>query len=140
MSAREWLLSVLFAAFVVLKVAEGWLALEEWPLTNVPMYARSRPAHELPRRATIHALRRGAWFEMAPFHFGLNRDELAGRILYAADVGAACGELVRAFNARRRPILRVDAAYVRTVTVARPDAPERASDERVPCPLEVPAP
>jgi len=136
MGVREWLLSALFAAFVALKVAEGVLALEEWPLTNVPMYARARPASELPRRATIHALRRGAWFELRPFQLGLNRDELARRVLYAPDVAAACGELLRAFNAKRRPGIRVDAAYVRLVTVARPQAPEQASEQRIDCPLE----
>ncbi|MEW6268742.1 MAG: hypothetical protein AB1689_05520 [Thermodesulfobacteriota bacterium] len=136
MGAREWLLSLSFAAFVVLEVAEGWWAIEEWPLTHVPMFETLRPEHELPRRAALYALRGGRWFEMRPFHFRLNPDELGGRLLYGEDVAAACGELVRAFNASRPPERRVSAAYVLTTVVARPQAPERGSGVRTDCDLE----
>ncbi|HEY8516139.1 MAG TPA: hypothetical protein VIS07_11555 [Candidatus Binatia bacterium] len=135
MSAREWLLSLLFVAFFVLKVAEGWGELEEFPLTHVPMFRAAHPEWDLPRRLTLYGLRRGAWFEMRPFQFGLNPDQLKRRLLHSLDMAAACGELVRSFNASRPPERRVDAAVVVLTTVARPQAPEHGSVVRTKCAL-----
>lgn len=138
MSLREWLLSALFVAFVALKVAEGWLAIESWPLSHVPMFAHYQPLDRLPMNFTIHAQRGGAWFVLQPWQLGLNQAELNRQLLRDIDPGRPCGVLLRAFNARRQPFLRVVSAYVERRTYARPHTAGSDLVERFPCPLPAP--
>lgn len=136
MDNRERLLSAFVAAFVVLKIAEGLLALEAWPLSHVPMFSVRQPPEARPSRRTIHALRDGTWFEMRPWQLGLNPDELSRRLLRTADPGIGCGELLRAFNASRPPRRRLAKAYVERATLARPGTGASDVVERFDCPLE----
>jgi hypothetical protein len=129
------MLSAVFVAFVVLKIAEGSLAVESWPLSHVPMFASRQPPTSLPVRLSLHALRGGAWFEMQPFQLGLNRAELNRHLLRDPEPGAACGELLRGFNASRPRERRVDAAYVRELTLARPATGAADIERRSACPL-----
>ncbi|MBM4244471.1 MAG: hypothetical protein FJ148_11745 [Deltaproteobacteria bacterium] len=137
MRTRELAVSCFVAAFVTLKLIEGFGALEAWPLTHVPMFAVRRPPEELPVRRTIEARRAGRWFELRPWQLGLNRAELAGRLLRDPDPGVGCGEVVREFNTRRPAWLRIEEAYVRALTVARPGSGARDVEHRFPCPLDV---
>lgn len=136
MGARERLVSAFVAAFLVLKITEGLLALEAWPLSHVPMFSVRRPPDARPQRRTIHALRGGAWFELQPWQLGLNHDELSRRLLRHPDPGIGCGELLRAFNASRPPWRRVGKAYVERTTLARPGTGARDVVERFDCPLD----
>lgn len=140
MDPRERLISAFVAAFVVLKVAEGLLALEAWPLSHVPMFAVRQPPEARPVRLSIQALRGGRWFEMLPWQLGLNRAELDRRLLAHADPGTGCGELLRAFNGSRPRQLRLAAAYVRRDTVARPGTDAADVVERFDCPLDAEVP
>jgi hypothetical protein len=135
MPRREWILSGLFVAFVAFKVAEGVLAIESWPLSHVPMFAVRQGPESRPWRLAVYARRRGTWFEMQPFQLGLDKDELHRHLLAAADAGAACAELIDAFNTSRPPRRRVDAAYVSLTIVARPGSGARDTEQRTPCPL-----
>jgi len=137
MTVRERILSALFAAFVALKIVEGWFALESWPLSHVPMFAARYGPEKLPVRLAVHGLRAGTWVEIQPFQLGLNRAELNRHLLRDADPGPACGELVRQFNATRIPARRFASAYVSKLTIARPDTPGGDRELRSDCPLTV---
>lgn len=140
MTLREWLLSVLFVAFVAVKVVEGAFAIESWPLSHVPMFAHYQPLDQRPMTFAIHARRGGRWVALQPWQLGLNLAELNRQLLGHADPGVPCAQLLRAFNAKRRPVLRFDAAYVERRTLARPHTGEHDRVERFPCPLDVAEP
>ena len=140
MRAREWLLSVLFAGFVALKIVEGACALESWPLSHVAMFAEPQPESRQPIRLAIYARRGDAWFEMRPFMLGLNPDEVGRQLLGEADPGPHCGALIDAFNAKRPAWRRVSAAYVQTSVLARPGTAQQASEHYADCPLQAVAP
>jgi len=135
MTRREWLLSALFVAFVGLKVVEGVLAIESWPLSHVPMFAQYQGLDRLPVTDSIHARRGDAWLVLRPWQLGLNQAELNRQLLGDPDPGVPCGTLLRELNARRRPFLRFTAAYVERRTYARPHTGESDLVERFPCPL-----
>lgn len=140
MTLREWLLSALFVAFAAVKVAEGGLAIESWPLSHVPMFAHYQPLEQRPVNFAIHARRGATWFVMQPWQLGLNRDELNRQLLRDPDPGRPCGVLLRAFNARRRRFLRIASAYVERRTHARPHTGASDRVERFPCPLDTAGP
>lgn len=135
MSLREWALSALIVAFVGLKLAEGLLALESWPLSHVPMFAERQPPDRRPARRSIQALRGGTWFELRPIQLALNPAEVNRRLVRDPDPGVGCGELLRAFNARKPARLRIEDAYVRVVTLARPGTGQEDVVATYPCPL-----
>lgn len=89
-------------------------------------------------RRSIQVRRAGRWFEMQPWQLGLNRAELARRLLRHPDPGVGCGELLRTFNARRLRSLQVEEAYVRTTIVARPGSGDTDLEQRFACPLAAP--
>lgn len=135
MTRREWLLSALFVAFVALKVVEGVLAVESWPLSHVPMFAHYQPLDRSPVTFTIHARRRDAWLVLQPWQLGLNHAELNRQLLRDDDPGLPCGTLLSAFNARRPRSLHFAEAYVERRTHARPHTGASDLVERFTCPL-----
>jgi hypothetical protein len=137
MPLRQRILSAFFVAFIALKVAEGFLRWESWPLTHTPMFSGYIPRNVVPHRVRLEGSRGGPWFELEPSYFDLTRDELVRRLYFdLKNLGANCGELGRLSNARRRlPIQRLRALRAHVEPIARPGVIAAPPPEIVPCPL-----
>jgi hypothetical protein len=111
----------------VLKVAEGWLGLESFPLTNVSMFYERRPKDVVPIRARLVGVRQGETVELTWTDFGLNEDEFNTRLRDEDDLAQACGKLVQSYNRKRerwgRPAERLERAFGERVEVPRPGVP-----------------
>jgi len=136
---RQWLLSALFAALIVLKVAEAALRLESWPLTDVRMFSARVPPRVTPYDVTLHATRGGPWFELTAFDFGIGPEELRRRL--PADIAvlpAVCGDLGRLYNASHPGAGTLTGLRARVTRLQRPGVPSEPFDETVECPLTPP--
>jgi hypothetical protein len=126
-SAALWLVSILIVAFFCLKVAEGWLGIESWPLTNVSMFYWRQPPEVVPKRARLFGVRGAATFEMTASDFWLSEDEFNTRLRDEDDLSQACGALVQSYNRRMlrrgRPQDRLTAAHALREELARPGVP-----------------
>jgi len=121
MSAREQALSLLFAAFLLLKAAETVLGLESWPASSVSMFSGWRPASVVPYRSRLVATRGDESFELHAFDLLLTRDEFAAALFPDARVAPRCQVLVDAWNARQPdPARRIRIARVEVQPIARP--------------------
>ena len=133
-------MSAFFLAFIVLKLAEGFLRLESWPLTHIPMFSGYIPANVIPHRVILEGKRGGRWFEVDPSYFNLTRDEFV-RLLYfdLANLASNCGELGRLSNARQRlPNHRLTALRAHIAPIPRPGRVRAPAAQTVPCPLGPP--
>jgi len=137
MTLRQWILSAFFVAFIALKVAEGFLHWESWPLTHTPMFSGYIPRNVVPHRIRLEGNRGGPWFELEPSYFGLTRDELVRRLYFdLKNLAANCGELGRLSNARRRlPVERLSALRAHVEPMPRPGVIAAPPAETVSCPL-----
>jgi len=137
MPLQQRILSALFVGFIALKVAEGFLRWESWPLTHTPMFSGYIPRNVVPHRVRLEGARGGAWFDLEPSYFNLTRDELV-RLLYfdLKNLAANCGELGRLSNASRRlPMQRLSALRAHVEPIPRPGVMAAPPAETVPCPL-----
>ena len=138
MPRRQRVLSAFFVAFIALKVSEGVLRLESWPLTHNPMFSGYIPRNVVPHRVTLEGRRGGPWFELDPSHFNLTRDEFV-RMLYfdLGNLGTNCGELGRLYNASRRlDSERLTDLRAHVSPMPRPGTTVNPPPEMmVPCPL-----
>jgi hypothetical protein len=135
-TAKQWILSAFFVAFVLVKVAEAWLGLERWPLTNVAMFLDRRPEGEAPTRVRFYGVRGGETFELGPGDFALTPDEFNRRLRDAEDLSQNCGELARLYGRRQKRRRPLTAAYAQLEAIPRPGARSPASlSIRVDCPL-----
>jgi hypothetical protein len=139
MKPREWVLSAFFVAFLAVKLLEGWLAVESWPFSHLPMFAERMPAGARPFVLTLHGLQHGRWIQITPWMLGLNEAELNARLKGTQDIAAACGELMRSFNDRRPPRRRLSAAYVLRRTLTLPGTGEAPVETRTDCSPQAPA-
>jgi hypothetical protein len=138
-SRREWLLSLCFVAFILLKVAEAALRLENWPLSDVRMFSHRVPPSVTPFQVTLQGSRGGAWFPLSAADFGLNEDGLMRRL--PPDIALLpqrCGALGRDYNARQPPAAQLRGLEARVRRVQRPGVPSRPLDVTVPCLLGAP--
>jgi hypothetical protein len=136
-SRREWLLSAGFLAFILLKVAEAALRLENWPLSDVRMFSRRVPPSVTPFQVTLQGTRGEAWFPLVAADFGLNDDGLMRRL--PADIATLpqrCGALGRDYNARHPGDAQLRAMQARVRRVPRPGVPSTPVDVTVPCILD----
>jgi hypothetical protein len=134
MTRREWLLSILFLGFVLLKVAELAVPIEHWPLSNVYMFSQRVPPSAVPKRMRIRGLRDGAWVPLASRDLHLTDDELARRLRTGPTLGRACSTVVQPNSAR----LRLERAEIVVEDVPRPGVPSMPQRLVLPCPLEPP--
>lgn len=136
------LLSVLFAGFIALKLAEGALGLEAWPLTNVSMFHARQPVDVVPIRARLFGVRNGAPFELKPLDLRLSEDEFLTRLRDDEDLERACSDFARDYNRRlsRRGRLaeRITAAYATREEITRPGVERLPWRVRVECAVEDP--
>jgi hypothetical protein len=130
------MLSAFFVAFIVLKVAEGTLRLESWPLTHIPMFSGYIPANVIPHRVVLEGKRGGFWYDLDPSYFNLTRDEFV-RLLYfdLANLASNCGELGRLSNAQQLPGHRLTALRARVEPIPRPGRIRPPAAQAIPCPL-----
>jgi hypothetical protein len=138
MPRPQRILSAFFVAFIALKVTEGVLRLESWPLTHNPMFSGYIPRNVIPHRVTLEGRRGGLWFDLDPSAFNLTRDEFVRRFYFdLGDLGANCGELGRLYNASRRlPLERLGALRAHVSPIPRPGFTGNLPPEMVvPCPL-----
>jgi hypothetical protein len=116
---HQRLLSVLFAAFLVLK-----LSLDRWPLTDVSMFRDRKPADVVPKRARFYGTRDGATFELSNRDFWLSEDEFNTRLRDEDDLARACGALAQSYNRRlvRRGLShqQLTGAYTEREEIPRP--------------------
>lgn len=121
MSVREQALSLLFAAFLLLKAAEAVFGLESWPASSVSMFSGWRPASVVPHHSRLVATRGDDSFELNAFDLMLTRDEFAAALFPDARVASRCQFLVDAWNARQPdPARRIRLARVEVQPIARP--------------------
>jgi hypothetical protein len=134
------LLSVLFVVFVALKLAEGTLGLEAWPLTDVSMFHARQPFDVVPIRARLFGVRDGATFELNPLDLRLSEDEFLTRLRDEEDLARACSDFARDYNRRlaRRGRLaeQVTAAYATREEIVRPGFPREPWRIRVECAVD----
>jgi len=138
MPRRQWILSAFFVAFVALKLTEGLVRLESWPLTHNPMFSGYIPRNVVPHHITLQGSRGGPWFDLEPSSFNLTRDEFV-RLLYfdLANLSSNCGRLGRLFNASRRPgTHHLSALRARVEPIPRPGVTRAPPEQMVPCALE----
>ena len=140
MPPRQRLLSAFFVAFIALKLSEGFLRWESWPLTHTPMFSKYLARNVLPHRVTLQGRRGrdGPWFDLEPSYFNLTRDEFVRRLYFDREnLAANCGELGRLFNASRRlPTDRLSALRAHFEPIPRPGvAVNLPAGAMVPCPL-----
>jgi hypothetical protein len=131
MTTREWRLSGLFAAFLLLKVAEAGSGIELWPLSNVSMFSQPRPAEIVPLRSRLVGTRGSGWFDLSGSDFRLSRDEFINRLRPTPGLARRCRELVAAFNHQTKlPWMRIRDAMVTIEPIPRPgiatDVPGRS--------------
>lgn len=134
------LLSALFVAVVVLKVAEGALRLEAWPLTDVSMFHARQPFDVVPIRARLFGVRGEAVVELTPIDLRLSEDEFLTRLRDDPDFVRACSDLARDYNrplARRgRQADRIRAAYATREDIVRPGVERATTKLRVACAVD----
>lgn len=134
MSPREWRLSIFFAAFVALKIAEGALRLDHWPLSNVSMFSQRQPVEVVPLRSRLVVTRGSGWFDLAPGDVRLSEDEFYNRLRPSDELAARCGTLLRSYNAKvAEPWRRLRAAAVVIEPIARPAIPTEVAGRVVAC-------
>jgi hypothetical protein len=134
MSVREQALSLLFAAFLLLKAAEAVFDLESWPASSVSMFSGRRPASVVPHRSRIVATRGDESFELNAFELLLTRDEFGAALFPDPRVASRCQVLVDAWNARQPdPARRIRVARVLVEPIARPGVPTDARTWTVLC-------
>jgi len=135
--AQQRLLSGFFAAFLVLKLAEGWFGLDSWPLTDVSMFWERKPADVVPKRARFYGMRDGATFELSSRDFWLSEDEFNTRLRDEDDLARACSALAQSYNQRlrRRGLSRqrLSGAYAEREEIPRPGVPREPWHVRVEC-------
>jgi hypothetical protein len=85
-----------------LRAGEGWLQIESWPLSYVPMFATRVPPDVLSLRYQVQYLSDGAWRPRAAINLRLTKDELRRSLTHAPDLAARCSELGRIYR-RRAP-------------------------------------
>ena len=135
MRPGQWLLSILFLVFAGVKVAEiGW-QIEDWPLTNVPMFSTRFPPAMQPSQVHLLGTRGDAQIEIMPADLGLTRDEFNSRLMYVPNVSASCGQLGQLYNQGRTSAQRVSRLVARREFIARPGNVAAAPPVTVPCPL-----
>lgn len=136
------LLSVLFAAFFALKLAEGVLGLEAWPLTDVSMFHARQPFDVVPIRARLFGVRNGTTFELEPLDLRLSEDEFLTRLRDEDDLGRACSDFARDYNRRLvrrgRSAERITAAWATREEIVRPGFERRPWRIRVECAVDEP--
>ena len=137
MSRQQRILSAFFVGFFALKLAEGFLRLESWPLTHIPMFSGYIPANVIPHRVRLEGTRGGPWFDLDPSYFNLTRDELGRRLYFdLGNLSANCGELGRLANASQPlPAQRLRALRANIEPIPRPTLTRAPAPKTVPCPL-----
>jgi hypothetical protein len=133
MSTREWILSALFLAFLAVKVLEGALALDEWPLTNVSMFRDRHPPDDVPTRVRLWVDHGQGWLELRERDFLLSEDEFNLKLRGARDVESACKELIRIYARGARGKPRLLDAYAEREEIERPGVPRDIARMRFPC-------
>lgn len=139
MTARQWMLSALFASLIALKVAEAAFALASWPISNVSMFSGVRPRQFVPFRPRLEVRRDGRTFELRHTDFLLSRDEFAGRLVSLPGIERRCGRLVALLD-RAPSAPRASAATIVYEPVFRPGLWSDAAPWRVECILPPPVP
>jgi hypothetical protein len=138
----QWALSALFLTFFTLKVAEGWLGLEAWPLTDVSMFLDRRPANVVPKRARLFGVREGMTVELTAADLRLSEDEFLTILRDDEDLGAACSTLVQSFNRRVTRLgatrMRITAAFAEREEIPRPGIPRPPWRIRAECAVDAP--
>ncbi|MFN2376295.1 MAG: hypothetical protein ABR538_07140 [Candidatus Binatia bacterium] len=135
MNVRENLLSVGFAFFVVLKVAEVAVGMEWWPVSNVSMFSGRRPAEVIPFRSRLEAWQDGKRRVFGRDDFLLSDGEMKAWLHPDAAVADRCTHLVASFNRRTAlPSQRMRHAVVVAEPVPRPDVASGAVLRLVRCP------
>lgn len=137
MPRRQRILSAFFVGFVALKLTEGFLRLESWPLTHIPMFSGYIPANVIPHRIVLQGNRGGPWFDLDPSYFDLTRDEFVRLLYFDFDnLASNCGELGRIANARQPlPAQRLRALRANIEPVPRPSSIRAPAPKTVPCAL-----
>ena len=136
MRRREQLVSAFILALVALRVGEGVLQLESWPLTYMPMFSARVSPDVLPLRIELEGESNGAWRPLPAVDFGLSEDELLSRLRGADGIAVRCAELGRIYNRRAGAApRRLHALRARLVEIARPGVAREAQIREVPCPL-----
>jgi hypothetical protein len=136
MRTGEWLVSALIVAFIGLKVAEGALRIESWPLSHVPMFAVRMGPDRAPVRISVVGRRGGAEVPLDAGDFGLTYDELRRRLRLGDDtIIDRCRRLGGAYNERVAPALRLEAIDVHFIRFPRPGMAAGPRSLVVPCPL-----
>jgi len=133
-SPREWSLSVFFAAFIALKIAEAGLGLESWPVSNVSMFSGLHPVELVPLRSRLVVTRGSGWFDLGGADLRLSEDEFVGRLRPDDGLGDRCGRLVDSYNrAVAEPWKRLAAGTAVIEPIPRPGIASDAVGWTVPC-------
>lgn len=136
MPPRQWLVSALIVAMIGLKLVEGALRIESWPLSNVPMFASYVARDTTPRRVILRGRTDGEWFDLPPAQLGLTDDEFTRRFAGTLSrVPLVCAELGKVYDASRSRG-KLHALEARVVTIPRPGVPVVYGDVVVACPVD----
>jgi hypothetical protein len=140
MRPGEWLATALILAFFAIKIAETALAIDSWPLTTVPMFARRAGPEAVPMRLVLIGRRGGGAVTITAADVGLTDDELSRRVRSGTwtDASLACGTLGAVYNQTHPATLRLDALEARLIRILRPGVATVTDDIVVPCPLQPP--
>jgi hypothetical protein len=135
MRAGEKAVSLLVVTFVALKVAEGALAIDSWPLSNVPMFSSRAPRELAPIRITLVGRRADRTFPVAAVDVGLTDDELAARLRGGPveSIPGRCGAILATYNATHGPPLRLDRLEARLERIPRPGVGGTPFEAMLPC-------
>ena len=139
MKPRECILSVFFLAFIGVKLAEGLLQIESWPLTHTPMFAEYKGPERSPMRVLLLGKRHGATSVLDPATFALADSEvehqLRDRLTATGSFAAACRGLGRSLNERLSASRKLDTLTIRLEWVGRPGMEAPREPLEIPCSL-----